>query len=755
MARTLRAPSPPLLAAPQLRWSSRQLGLTLGLLILLGWALAGLDDGGRLIAAARGLWQQPGLLILFLLTYTAAFGLRAAAWQMLIPAGPGPARLFAILQIALLANHLFPTKAGEIIRIGLLARRGVPSGTAVGSTTLARLLDFAALCLIALVLGPLAGGRLDLLLGSLAVPISAIGLGAFACYLLASGRLSPLWSRLPDRPARLAHDVQTALGATPSRRLVAAFGVVLLSWLLEAGALWSTARAAGVPLSFAVAAATTAFTIAFQAFQVTPGGLGLYEATLTGGLALYGVDPTVGLALAVATHALKFAYAYLAGLIALVVESSSGIGRAVLRQRLAAIALVMRHASYVIRHGRAVVRQRLAAIARRARLGASVDLGVVLATVAYLAVQPGAPTTAAAWQALLVGLFATAPLVVLGRCHHLPARLAPILVAVPALFLILFGLPVPVASLLAVVLAAPAAVGQRSLHPSAIPVAVVWPGLLAQSIAAGVQQPVAVALFGAASLVSLLLVRQWWLTNRPLPPPGPLPPGALVAVLIPVHDEAATIASVITGVPRALLGERGLEALVVVVDDGSTDGSAAIARAAGADVVNRHPTRRGLGAALRTALGIAQQRQAGAAVYLDGDGEYDPDEVPTVLDPIRRGEADYVLGSRFPRAASSMRPSRRLGNRAFTLLLGLLAGRRVADGQTGFRAFSARALASAEIIHDYNYAQVLTLDLLRKGMRLAEVPIRYHPRQQGTSFIRYREYLRRVLPAIAREVLGP
>ena len=101
-----------------------------------------------------------------------------------------------------------------------------------------------------------------------------------------------------------------------------------------------------------------------------------------------------------------------------------------------------------------------------------------------------------------------------------------------------------------------------------------------------------------------------------------------------------------------------------------------------------------------------------------------------------------------------MRLHRRLGNHAFTLLLTLLTRRRMTDGQTGMRAFSREAASRAEIIHDYNYAQVLTLDLLRKGMRMEEVPIRYRVREHGESFIRW-SYPARVLPAIWRELRSP
>ena len=138
-----------------------------------------------------------------------------------------------------------------------------------------------------------------------------------------------------------------------------------------------------------------------------------------------------------------------------------------------------------------------------------------------------------------------------------------------------------------------------------------------------------------------------------------------------------------------------------------------------------------------------------AAVYLDADLEYDPAEIPALLAPIEAGEADYVLGSRFLGRREGHARWRSAGNRVFTLALSFAAGRRISDGQTGFRAFSARALNVAEIVHDYNYAQVLTLDLLHKGMRLAEVPISYRSR----SFING-HYLWRVPLGMARELLG-
>jgi uncharacterized membrane protein YbhN (UPF0104 family) len=217
--------------------------------------------------------------------------------------------------------------------------------------------------------------------------------------------------------------------------------------------------------------------------------------------------------------------------------------------------------------------------------------------------------------------------------------------------------------------------------------------------------------------------------------------------VIPAYNEAAGLPGVLASIERT-----APQAKVVVVDDGSTDGTDAVAAAQGALVV-RHERNRGLGAALRTGLAVARDLNPRAAVYLDADGEYDASEALRLLEPIESGEADYVLGSRFKGTVAGMTLSRRLANHCFSLLLSFLCGRWVSDGQTGFRAFSRRALDVAEIVHDYNYAQVLTLDLLHKGMRTKEVPVSYRRRKSGRSFVSAR-YLWRVPLGMVREMLA-
>ena len=225
-------------------------------------------------------------------------------------------------------------------------------------------------------------------------------------------------------------------------------------------------------------------------------------------------------------------------------------------------------------------------------------------------------------------------------------------------------------------------------------------------------------------------------------------------VVVPAKDEEATIGELLDRISRVRMPECELRALVV--DDGSSDRTAEIARAKGAIVV-RHPENRGLGAAVRTGLRAAVEGGASAVAYLDADLEYYPEDIPRLVEPILAGRADYVLGSRFlggGRGVRRMKLYRKIGNHAFTFLLVFLTRRWMTDGQTGMRAFSREAAADAEIIHDYNYAQVLTLDLLRKGFRLEEAPIRYRLREHGDSFISWR-YPSKVLPAIWRELRTP
>jgi glycosyltransferase involved in cell wall biosynthesis len=233
------------------------------------------------------------------------------------------------------------------------------------------------------------------------------------------------------------------------------------------------------------------------------------------------------------------------------------------------------------------------------------------------------------------------------------------------------------------------------------------------------------------------------LQRRPERPPVPAGAGPIVLVL-PARDEAPRIGAVIERLPAEIL-ERSTRC--IVVDDASTDGTAAVAAGRGAMVL-RHEHRRGLGAGVRTGLRAAVDAGASVVAFCDADGEYDPAELAALAAPVVEGRADYVVGSRFAGSIGRMQPHRRIGNRVLTLALRGVAREPITDGQSGYRALSARAAAEAEIIHDYNYAQVLTLDLLARGFRYHEVPISYSFRDGGRSFVRLGRYLRAVGPAV-------
>lgn len=226
-----------------------------------------------------------------------------------------------------------------------------------------------------------------------------------------------------------------------------------------------------------------------------------------------------------------------------------------------------------------------------------------------------------------------------------------------------------------------------------------------------------------------------------------------LVVFLPAFNEEKSIAEVIRNIPRHF--HPSIQVEVLVVDDGSMDGTVEVAKAAGADHIFSFSKNQGLGAAVRKGLELSYQLNADVSVMIDADNEYPADQIPDIVLPILMGESDYVMGSRFLGSIKGMRWNRRIGNYCFTLLQTILIGKWIYDGQSGMRAFSKQAMKHAEIIHDYNYAQVLTLNLIRKGFRMKEIPIKYQVRTTGESFIKFKSYMSSVLPAILREMVRP
>lgn len=226
-----------------------------------------------------------------------------------------------------------------------------------------------------------------------------------------------------------------------------------------------------------------------------------------------------------------------------------------------------------------------------------------------------------------------------------------------------------------------------------------------------------------------------------------------VIVFLPAHNEERAIGEVINKIPRDF--HRNISVSVLVVDDGSTDRTVEVAKEAGADYIYSFEQNQGLGAAVRKGISHSVELGADIGVMLDADNEYPAWQLPELIQPILEGESDYVMGSRFKGTIDGMRLHRRLGNYCFTFIQSLLLQKWIYDGQSGMRAFSRQAMENAEIIHDYNYAQVLTLNLVRKGFRVKEIPITYQVRSTGESYIKFKAYLTSVLPAIFKEMSRP
>ncbi|HUG85681.1 MAG TPA: lysylphosphatidylglycerol synthase domain-containing protein, partial [Euzebya sp.] len=256
-----------------------------------------------------------------------------------------------------------------------------------------------------------------------------------------------------------------------------------------------------------------------------------------------------------------------------------------------------------------------------------------------------------------------------------------------------------------------------------------------------------------AGLLGALLPSPGLVGRLRLPRRGPVRPprraaAGPIVLFMPALDEAPRVGDVVRRTPPTVLGHA---VRVLVVDDGSTDGTAANAREAGAEVVS-HEANQGLGAAVRTGLAWATRVDACAVAFCDADGEYDPAALEDLVTPVLDGTADYVVGSRFGGTIRHMRPHRRLGNVALTAWVRWTVRRPVSDGQSGYRAFSPAAAAAAHIPHDYNYAQVLTIDLVAKGFTYHEVGIDYGFRASGDSFVRLGRYLRSVVPTVWRQL---
>ncbi|MDA8072609.1 MAG: glycosyltransferase family 2 protein [Actinomycetota bacterium] len=199
-----------------------------------------------------------------------------------------------------------------------------------------------------------------------------------------------------------------------------------------------------------------------------------------------------------------------------------------------------------------------------------------------------------------------------------------------------------------------------------------------------------------------------------------------LTVIVPVYNERSTIAEIIR---RARSVPVPLEVDLVVVDDGSTDGTDKILAALEDSTVRviGHRANQGKGAAVRTGLAAAR---GDLVLIQDADLEYDPDDWPRLLDPVLKGKARVAYGSRFTGERKNMLPSHWIGNRLLTLVTNVLYRSTLSDMETCYKLFDRRVLSDIDIrSNGFDFEPEITAKVLRRGERIYEVPISYAGRE--------------------------
>jgi len=188
-----------------------------------------------------------------------------------------------------------------------------------------------------------------------------------------------------------------------------------------------------------------------------------------------------------------------------------------------------------------------------------------------------------------------------------------------------------------------------------------------------------------------------------------------ILVAMPAYNEERYIGSVV-------LKAKQYADEVIVLDDGSTDDTSEIARLAGATII-RHEENKGYGAAIQSLLAEAKKKNPDILVLLDADSQHNPDEIPSLIKPIISEGSDLVVGSR-KQQKGKIPGYRRIGLRVISYFSGILSGEKVFDSESGFRAFSPKAVAELKL-KQRGFAVVAEMiaDAAEKGLKITEVPI--------------------------------
>ena len=206
-----------------------------------------------------------------------------------------------------------------------------------------------------------------------------------------------------------------------------------------------------------------------------------------------------------------------------------------------------------------------------------------------------------------------------------------------------------------------------------------------------------------------------------------------LVVVIPALNEAKTIGSVIDRIPRAIAGISAIQ--VVVVNDGSTDETSAIATKVGATVIS-HAQPMGVGYAFQQGLQKALELGADYIVNIDADGQFNPEDIPVLLSPIMNGNAQFATATRFAREEfmPTMPAIKLWGNRWMVRIINTITSKNFTDVSCGFRAYTREAALRLTLFGRFTYTQESFIDLAFKGISMTEVPLKVRgEREYGKS----------------------
>jgi glycosyltransferase involved in cell wall biosynthesis len=192
-------------------------------------------------------------------------------------------------------------------------------------------------------------------------------------------------------------------------------------------------------------------------------------------------------------------------------------------------------------------------------------------------------------------------------------------------------------------------------------------------------------------------------------------------VQIPVLDEADSIAGVLADIPRDIPGITSVE--VLIIDDGCTDNTVAVALAHGADHVVRHTSRKGLATAFQTGIDTALRLGADIVVNTDGDHQYPGDEIPRLIAPILAGQADYVIGDRQVDSIEHFSPLKKTLQAIGSGVVRWASETEVSDAVSGFRALSREAALRTFVTSDFSYTVENLIQAGKKRLTVATIPI--------------------------------